>query len=341
MTNLVVSRICNLACPFCFAEEYRNAGDGGFITEDAFVERLDFLQKSGMSEVRLIGGEPTLHPQFLKLVKYVQDRGMHLLVFTHGLMRKSILEYLATLPETTCTVLVNISAGKNLSERGRERQREVLRQLGQRASPGITIESPAFEVEQAISLVLETGCRKAIRLGLAQPDLTGTNRFLHPRQYPLVGSKIAFYAEIAARYDVHFEFDCGFVRCMFSEEEISTLAKTRTSFGWHCSPIPDIDIHEIAFPCFPLFGKFSTVWSADSRPGDIREELMRQMYPYRLAGIYPSCSLCNDKANEQCSGGCLSLVLHRFRPADLSPLESLFANISRESLFQKGVDHGK
>jgi hypothetical protein len=322
MTNLVVSSLCNLSCPFCFAEEHFRAGGrrgpAQFISESAFTERLELLQCSGMQEVRLVGGEPTLHPHFPQLVEQVRARGMRLKIFTHGLLKETVIACLENLNEQECTILINLSATEGLNSKVKERQRLALKRLGPRATPGLTISSPNFSLEPSMALILETGCRKAIRLGLAQPTLSGENRFLHPSQYSIVGSKIAAYAQIAASHAIRLEFDCGFVRCMFSAEALRILEQTRTSFGWHCSPIPDIDLEGNAIPCFPLAGRFSISLTLQSRPADLRSQLMQHMQPYRLAGIYPSCSSCDYKANAQCSGGCLAATIRRFRPATLS-----------------------
>ncbi|MGD2253201.1 MAG: radical SAM protein [Anaerolineales bacterium] len=323
MTNLAISRLCNLSCQVCFAKDYFQANGGShathFVSEDMFAELLDLLQRSEMNEVRLVGGEPTLHPRFPQLVEQVRARGLHLLVFTHGLLKEAILACLENLSEQDCTVMVNTNATEALGYEEKNRQRMVLKRLGKRASPGLTICSPNFDLEPMISLVLETGCRRAIRLGLAQPTLSGGNRFLHPWQYPLVGSRIAGYAEIAASHDIRLEFDCGFVRCMFSTEEMAILEQTRAKYGWHCSPIPDIDIDSTAFPCFPLASKFSVLLAPQCRTTDVRNQLMEQMRPYRMAGIYASCSRCEHKANDQCSGGCLAATIRRLRPASLCP----------------------
>ena len=61
VTNLCVSNICNLSCPFCFADSYLNKQRNGrltFITLQDYETRLDFLLHYGVDTARLIGGEP-------------------------------------------------------------------------------------------------------------------------------------------------------------------------------------------------------------------------------------------------------------------------------------------
>ncbi len=67
MANLVISAICNQNCAYCFTTDHRQPGHD-FLPLGAFGERLDFLFRSGIQEARLLGGEPTLHPQFPELV---------------------------------------------------------------------------------------------------------------------------------------------------------------------------------------------------------------------------------------------------------------------------------
>ena len=98
---------------------------------------------------------------------------------------------------------------------------------------------------------------KSIRLGLAQPSLDGHNECLHPKQYPLLGAKIVHLAQQAHAAGISLEFDCGFVRCMFTEDEIEALQLAEVQTGWHCGPVPDIDLSGQALHCFPLASRFS------------------------------------------------------------------------------------
>jgi radical SAM protein with 4Fe4S-binding SPASM domain len=93
------------------------------------------------------------------------------------------------------------------------------------------------------------------------------------------------------------------------------LEQTGAAYGWHCSPIPDIDLQGNVMACFPLGERFSVRLEEDSRSADLRAQLGRQMQPYRQAGVYPACSTCEQKANERCSGGCLAATMRRFRQA--------------------------
>jgi MoaA/NifB/PqqE/SkfB family radical SAM enzyme len=56
-----------------------------FIPLDIFEQRLDFLDRSGIDEIRLIGGEPTLHPQLPELIRHARAAGFEeVCVYTNG-----------------------------------------------------------------------------------------------------------------------------------------------------------------------------------------------------------------------------------------------------------------
>ena len=138
MTNLAISGVCDLGCPFCFAGGHLAASrdQGSAYVDAAVFERwLDLLERSGIPEARPIGGEPTLHPAFADLVARAQRRGLAVHVFTHGLMPERALDCLAALPVEACSVLVNMNAGRSPDPSPRElaRRQMTMRRLGQRA----------------------------------------------------------------------------------------------------------------------------------------------------------------------------------------------------------------
>lgn len=322
MANLAITGVCNLRCPYCFAGSYLAASrDQGtaFIDMPAFEQRLDFLQRSGIPEARLIGGEPTLHPAFPDLVAAARARGLRVSVFSHGLMPRRALDCLVALPADACAVLVNMNAGRatGASPAELDRRRMTLSRLGPRATPGFTIYRPDFELADLLPIVLETGCRPAIRLGLAQPMLAGGNAYLHPKQYPAAGARIAAFARDAAAAGVALQFDCGFVLCMFSSADIEMLHDAGSDFACRCSPILDIDLAGTASHCFPLTGNVQTTVGPGDTAGTLRAALAGRIAPYRPAGIYPRCSSCAEKAAGACTGGCLAAAMRRFRARSL------------------------
>jgi MoaA/NifB/PqqE/SkfB family radical SAM enzyme len=286
-----------------------------FLSVDAYEERIHFLDRSGIGEARLIGGEPTLHPKFPELVRLARMHGKRIVVFTNGLVNEKALTCLAALPIDECTVLVNMNASHGLKElAGSEaaRRLEILRCLGYRALPGFNIYQVGFQLEWLLNVIEETDCRKAIRLGLAQPLLNGENRFLHPKQYAIVGQKITQLAKQAAKNGIRLEFDCGFVPCMFSEQDLNDLRQANADIGWRCSPILDIGLDGQAMHCFPLSGKVTAQVDNDTNAADLIRIMTKQVKPYRISGIYKECSTCVIKSRGDCTGGCLANTVRRF-----------------------------
>jgi hypothetical protein len=318
MANIEVVSVCNMNCPYCFAgahmHEVKAQNKLPFISLEVFEQRLDFLDRSAVEQVRLIGGEPSLHPQFPELVRRVQLRKKPIMVFSHGIMPERALAALEQLSPDECTVLINMNAIRGpQGDRADDQARRIqtIRRLGQRALLGYTIYTTNFGLEWLLPIIREANCRKMIRVGLAHPILFGQNDYLHPKQYPIVGAGLVAFCELAAKDSVALDFDCGFVRCMFSDADIDTLRRANTQFGWHCGPILDVDIQGNASHCFPLAGTIEIATHADASV--LRNELQERTQLYRTAGIYRECSSCAYKQSGECSGGGMEHIMRRFR----------------------------
>ena len=65
--NLIITDWCNRACPYCFAREkvglLGSDAPTRFLSLPDLEFYLEFLVRSGLRELKLLGGEPTLHPQ--------------------------------------------------------------------------------------------------------------------------------------------------------------------------------------------------------------------------------------------------------------------------------------
>ncbi len=319
MTNLIIDDVCNLKCPYCFAQDYREGQvtSDHFLSLEAFEARLDFLERSGIEQVRLLGGEPTLHPNFETMIELVRVRGKKLLVFSNGLMPEKALTCLENLSPEDCTVIINIvePAGVGSTRRIHQRQLATLRRLGKRASPGFTIYHRNFKPDFLLLAVTETNCQFCLRLGLAQPCLSGVNQYLYPHEYQVVGRKIIELVLAAAPLGISLSFDCGFVRCMFTEEELGILKTVKADFGWHCSPVLDIDLAGQALHCYPLFDFQHLALTDQLDASTLRKTFEALTRPYRPSGIFKACSGCHFKLSGECPGGCLATTMRRFRHA--------------------------
>jgi SynChlorMet cassette radical SAM/SPASM protein ScmF len=88
---------CNLACQHCWiAPTYQaNGGTGGHLDYDLFALAIEEGLPLGLSSVKLTGGEPLLHPDFVKIVDLVKEKELGLTIETNGtLMTKFLASYL-------------------------------------------------------------------------------------------------------------------------------------------------------------------------------------------------------------------------------------------------------
>ena len=321
MANLIISRVCNIDCDYCFAREALRPSPNSsenYVAPDTFETWLDFLDRSNIDEIRLLGGEPTHHPQFGLLLERSLERGKKILLFSHGGFSEEILGLLESLPDERLRVMVNISARSSRGNRLQKRRRITLKRLGSRVILGYTIAHTDLHLESLLKLIDRFSLCRVIRLGLAQPVWEGSNTYLHPKQYPIIGRKIIEFGKMAKDMDIKIEFDCGFVPCMFSSQDREWLEQAFPNLGWHCNPVLDLNIDGRSFHCFPLAQKTFVYFQDGQKADQIRAQMTESLRLYRIAGIYPECSHCSLKAKGNCPGGCMSLTLCRYRETDLA-----------------------
>lgn len=101
--KVAITQKCNYDCKYCFTEY----GEGHLkdeYTYEEFTKLIDEALEIGMSQVSFTGGEPFMHKDFLRMVKYVYEKGMTINeILTNGsLITEDILNYLESqyyLPE--------------------------------------------------------------------------------------------------------------------------------------------------------------------------------------------------------------------------------------------------
>jgi len=85
-SKLDTGYLCNYKCSFCY---YIDKLDQTTPFEK-IKERIDKLKKVGIKELDLSGGESSYHPDFFKILKYIQDIGLRSSTLSNGFMFSSM-----------------------------------------------------------------------------------------------------------------------------------------------------------------------------------------------------------------------------------------------------------
>lgn len=80
---LTINRPCNLRCVWCYAKMtgYGNST----MTIKTVKKSVDLLKDLGVDSAILIGGEPTVHPNFLEIVKIIKSAGLNAFLVTNAI----------------------------------------------------------------------------------------------------------------------------------------------------------------------------------------------------------------------------------------------------------------
>jgi MoaA/NifB/PqqE/SkfB family radical SAM enzyme len=311
MANLSITNVCNKKCVYCFANDTKSEYGKSYLDIDTYKKALDYIERSGLRQARILGGEPTLHPDFIKMLDIALQRDLEIMLFTNGLMPKKVLDYLSKIPEEKLSILLNTIHPQENNLQGTKKQKEMMNKLGNVIIPGVNIYSATQDLDYLVDYVVQYKLRKEIRLGISHSVLSQNNVYLHPKEYHKIGYNISLLKLKAKEQGISLGFDCGFVPCMFPREHFELLSEELKKAGNCCHPIIDMLTDGSFISCYPL-NNFLKIKIHDNLVAkDLIDTFDKALQLYKEVGIFQYCRTC-ALFNKRCNGGCMSFRIQRF-----------------------------
>jgi len=313
MPNLLLTNVCNLSCKYCFAHGV-NQDQAQFLTMETLGQVIKFLQHSHCQEIGLIGGEPTLHPQFGEILSRLVEKEhfRKVFVYSNGI---ALERFFPDALKLEVCYLINVNDPKFIGEERFQAIRHMLTAAQQlhhleQFSLGINLFEECQSFEPALQLCTEFGFR-ALRLSVVVPKNTTSARDYF---FQLKPTLMALYHRLK---ELHItpKYDCNIVPpCMFTQEELQFLRTmpgspediARITGAWAvCKPVVDIYPDLSVARCFGFSDKRHHKLTDFSDISDV-ERCMIYETDLQFLGKPPEiCAECYLCQTLRCFGGCL------------------------------------
>jgi len=323
MPNVLLTQRCVRACPYCFASKHMTEGapDAVLSWED-FIYVADFLQNSGERRFPMLGGEPTLHPQFVEFVAYALDRGFRVHVFTSGVVSERTLEAIASEfrdePFDRFHFICNLNDPEQTPTSASELRNvhRFLARMGERVIPGFNIYRTDFTLDFLFEAINRFGLQRTLRLGLAHPIPGASTACIRIHDIEHVIERMFSFRPLFERMRVKPGLDCGFPMCRFTEQQLGWLMRHGAGISeFGCSPVLDIGPDLTVWPCFPLssFHRKSLLEFNSQKELLAYYRRIHDVVRTEIGGLYPECDSCWYREDGRCAGGCIAHSVGRFQ----------------------------
>ena len=330
MANIMITDVCNLKCPYCFANEFVNK-DANEISLENFERALEFITKGKNNcRVGIIGGEPTLHSRFKELLRNaISNSAVDIIVvYTNGVR---IEPFLNELSHPKVRMLINCNSPKDIGTSMFQRIEENInllvneRMMQDRISIGINIYSTDLQYDYLIDILKKYNF-KNVRVSITVPNIpkdrnTDAHRyFLSRKEYIL-----KFFEALLEEKIVPY-FDCNKIpSCLVSKKDLSRFRKylddpmLRTCIlnsnishnKVRCNPVIDITQDLKAVRCFGLSEYTKQDISNFDCIDDLRAFYIKNIDAYAYNTAYSHiCTDCKLRESLKCNGGCLSFKIN-------------------------------
>ncbi len=324
--NILITNFCNQNCPFCFASlEMANKNIKKAIELDQFKKVVLAYKQMGVATIKLLGGEPTLHPQFKEIITFSQNHFNQIHIFTNGIFPPPLLQFLLNHSQKLSFTFNLSTPGFNHNPNLQNLISSNIRQLNPKTH--LTLSFTFLPSTQPKDL-LTPSIKKllpyfhTIRLGIANP-IANTSNFYTVANFPKVGHLLEQLVPQLLQINPKLTIttNCGFTRCMFTDQQFKILSQhipTLNLFGcWGKQAGLDINPNLETYQCFPLSPlKRSQLNPQKSLPDQIqtqRKDFLTHRLQLWKKHLPPKCQTCPfwGLTPGKCPGPCLGFSLNQ------------------------------
>ena len=308
--NISINSACNKNCSFCFAD---NANNSQF---NMTLEDIDFILSKVNSEeepIKLIGGEPTIHPQFAEIIERLKKVNNPVVLISNFLTKKdevwdAVNDYIKS--DNTIAFMVNVTELN--SGQFEAVSTNILKINHDDFSLSYTIdltkkwdyyhgELEAFY--QAIGPKFNT-IRTSINF--PNPDYNDKGFYIF-ENYDYIDMIIKF-TKWGLEHYIKTHVDCGIFPCMIRDKETRTFLDSwvdRLRYG--CSgSATDVFKNKKASLCYPGKDIYTDI-TKHSNFNEVHNTLMlkKGLKVYNEKSMPDECKTCQYFAVGECKGPCL------------------------------------
>ena len=268
MASIVLLNKCNLNCSYCFSNELYSSETESFNVEN-FIKAVNFIKTQKNERIAIVGGEPTIHPQFEKFMNILKEDIdiLSSIIFTNGI---ELDKYIEILKHPKFQLLINCNSHKNISNLYNKLVNNIkILKLSPKKDEhytlGINLYSPDMDYSFIFDLLKLTN-QHILRFSIATSnDKKEKNNNVIEYYKQFIPILIKFYHDCLKNEIVPY-LDCsGFPFCIFTKElkkaidDILNLQK-RLKYNFHilgctCKVKVDIlsNLTAIRSICFPYY----------------------------------------------------------------------------------------
>jgi radical SAM family protein/4Fe-4S single cluster protein len=311
MANVLLTTKCNLRCAYCFAQEKMGNGRNQTMSLDDVAKVIDFLKRSDHPVFRAMGGEPTLHPQFPRILQMALEAGMRVDVLSNATWPESYNRLFNRVSPRRLFFLLNIDHPDNYPPKIWD---AIQRNLAAAAVGGnVTLSFNIFETEPRYQYILDLARKYAIdkvRMSFSLPVVGAQNACLKLEDYKRMAPFVVEFARSAEQAGVEARMDNVIPLCIFSHDQAGELLLKGIVDLKRNDPIVDIGPDLTVWCCFCL----SKLWNRRLDEFQNLQEIQayyRQAMSLYQGRLFPmdECYTCRYREQWECQGGCLSFAV--------------------------------
>lgn len=315
---------CNLACRHCWlTPQYQPDGiAGGYLPFELFTQAIDEGILLGLRQVKLTGGEPLLHPDFMRMISYLQQKKLGVNIETNGTLLTG--ELIKALKDSGVVNHISVSIDGATAEthddfRGVAGSFEkacsgVKRLAAAGLHPQIIMslhDGNIMEIEDMIGLAEEMGAA-SLKFNLVQPTgrgqiMTLRGQVLDVRRLIALGQWIEGDLQEKTSLELYFDFPMAFysLRRLLNRSAASCgifgiLGILSTGHMAMCGigvAVPELVYGRVGVE------RVADVWNYHPMLIDLRNDLKEN-----LEGVCGACIF-----RQQCLGSCVAENFHQTR----------------------------
>jgi radical SAM protein with 4Fe4S-binding SPASM domain len=285
-----------------------------------------FLKRSKYPIFRMMGGEPTLHPQFQEITKLALEEGMRVDLLSNATWNAIHNEWFGRISPHRLLFLLNIDHPNNYHPNVWGKIKDNLDALAGRK--GVSLSFNIFEKEPKSDYIFDLTTKydiSTVRLSFSLPTLGTENAHLGIEDYEEMAPFIMDFVRKAEAGGVSVQLDNAIPLCIFTNDQAGELLlKGVLDFkrNARCEPIVDIGPDLTIWYCFCLSGILNRRLDEFETLQEINEYYRRVMSSYQNRRFpMEKCYNCRYVSLWGCQGGCIAFSIDENKDLEADDLK--------------------